>query len=831
MNSPRILTHLLNLRRCIFACASVLALVTLTSCGGNGTSNDTATAVIGPAGGILVGPDGTQVVVPAGALDQPTTIRIARSASGAPATLPEGNPPAGPIYEFTPHGLIFNTPVKIRMPVPANAVGTEVFMASPGEEWQLNDATVTNGIAEWQRNSFSWGMIPYACAIAANNTDPYPCAHPRGWASASATPSSAITQVSPSNYFNSAGSWVIIQAGIVNLTLNYQAAPDCGDASNGPLTGHVKLLHWDPAAPLNTPNRVQTLLDQTVTLTSTQVTLPPGAWSTGGGPTFRGEGSTTFDVSPYLTAATNAFGFSFSCNRPGRPTQTGGDLITFIGAMPAPSVTYTIAGTIIGLTGSGLVLHNGAENLPVSTGSFTFATAIASGASYNVSVQTPPSGQACTVTNGSGTASGNVTNVTVTCIASKAWQGATLIETGNGDLPIAPTIAMDPNGNAFAIWVQNGSGSFPDIWTNRYVAGTGWETATLMELTDSNVDIPSIAVQANGNAIAVWPQTDGTRLKIWASRYVVGTGWITPVLIETDNAGNAYAPSIAIDPNGNAMAVWAKSDGTRLNIWANRYDAVTGWGIATLIENDNGNVLIYPRVAMDANGNAIAVWTQSDGTHYNAMANRYVANVGWGTATLIETDNTGHVAYPTIAMDANGNAIAVWAQSDGTRYNVWTNRYVVGSGWGTAALLENDNAGDANPGPVVMDANGNAMVAWSQSDGTRINVWARRYDVVTDWGPATLIENDNGDAGTPSIAMNASGDAIAVWHQSDGTRNNIWANRFAAGTGWGTPSLIETDDIGDALYPIVVMSTGGNAVATWVQWDGSRNNVWANVFK
>jgi len=48
-------------------------------------------------------------------------------------------------------------------------------------------------------------------------------------------------------------------------------------------------------------------------------------------------------------------------------------------------------------------------------------------------------------------------------------------------------------------------------------------------------------------------------------------------------------------------------------------------------------------------------------------------------------------------MDSTGNAIAVWGQSDGTRNNVWANRYVAGSGWGTAVLLENDNAGDASP--------------------------------------------------------------------------------------------------------------------------------------
>ena len=49
-----------------------------------------------------------------------------------------------------------------------------------------------------------------------------------------------------------------------------------------------------------------------------------------------------------------------------------------------------------------------------ANGSFTFGTALASGAAYNVTVQSNPAGQTCTVASGSGTiASANVTNVAV----------------------------------------------------------------------------------------------------------------------------------------------------------------------------------------------------------------------------------------------------------------------------------------------------------------------------------------------------------------------------------------------------------------------------------
>jgi hypothetical protein len=207
--------------------------------------------------------------------------------------------------------------------------------------------------------------------------------------------------------------------------------------------------------------------------------------------------------------------------------------------------------------------------------------------------------------------------------------------------------------------------------------------------------------------------------------------------------------------------------------------ATKAWGTAQLIETDNAVVAESPQIAIDTSGNALAVWMQSDGTRYNIWANRYTNGAGWGTAALIETDNTGDAYDPQIAFDTSGNALAVWYQSDGTRTNIWANRYTNGAGWGTAALIETDNAGNAYASQIAFDANGNALAVWQQRDGTRFNIWSNRYTNGTGWGTAALIETDNaGDAYAPQIAFDASGNALAVWVQSDGTRDNIWSNRF-----------------------------------------------------
>ena len=97
------------------------------------------------------------------------------------------------------------------------------------------------------------------------------------------------------------------------------------------------------------------------------------------------------------------------------------------------------------------------------------------------------------------------------------------------------------------------------------------------------------------------------------------------------------------------------------------------------------------------------------------------------------------------------------------------------------------------------------------------------------WGTAQLIETDSGWAYSPQVGVDGSGNAVAVWQQSDGTRNSIWSNRYLEGTGWGTAQLIETDNSGGASSPQVGVDGSGNAVAVWWQRDGARSDIWANT--
>ncbi|MEW8286781.1 MAG: hypothetical protein AB2697_12390, partial [Candidatus Thiodiazotropha endolucinida] len=78
---------------------------------------------------------------------------------------------------------------------------------------------------------------------------------------------------------------------------------------------------------------------------------------------------------------------------------------------------HSISGTVKGLTGSGLVLHNnGAYDLVIDAdGGFSFETPVNQGDHYAVTIAAQPGDQTCSVINGSGVVTGDVTDIRISC--------------------------------------------------------------------------------------------------------------------------------------------------------------------------------------------------------------------------------------------------------------------------------------------------------------------------------------------------------------------------------------------------------------------------------
>jgi len=411
--------------------------------------------------------------------------------------------------------------------------------------------------------------------------------------------------------------------------------------------------------------------------------------------------------------------------------------------------------------------------------------------------------------------------------ADSGWSNPVLLEYESGNAGQL-SLAVSGTGTVFAAWPQAEDGD-SNIWTNTYIPGYGWGGPECISLKGwGTADYPSVAASESGNAVAVWTYFDAGYIDIYANVYSPGVGWGAPENIESVD-GDCEEPCVAIDDAGNAIAIWHHDDVPTYSPMACRFVLGEGWGEPELIESQE-YAAMRAKIAMSGSGDAIAVWGQFDGTDTDLWASHYAVGVGWDTPVMIESIDTSSPAFVKLAMDDLGNAVAVWVQIDEGHQSIYCNRYSADSGWGSAELLETYSDGTATYPAVACSGTGDAIAVWYMYEGTRTDIWANRYIPGSGWSGPTLVEtSDLGNANNPLIAADSMGTYTAVWRQSDGDFFNVIASQYRPGTGWGSPETIEMIP-GSVWQHVVAMNDEGDTAAIFSLTDSNRVNVYGSVY-
>lgn len=291
-----------------------------------------------------------------------------------------------------------------------------------------------------------------------------------------------------------------------------------------------------------------------------------------------------------------------------------------------------------------------------------------------------------------------------------AWEPSQVISQ-HGDPTTQPggadrvQVAIDDSGRAVAVWSQPPYvGSASRIMLNRFAPGSGWGTAS--SIGGPYIGSMEVKMDGNGNAAVVWTNEGNSEADMHAA-YVVGAGGLSN---EHMHVGpfSAHAPSVALSANGTAVAVWSQPSPLALdysNAYASYYTAGAGWSDPQIIDTTDTDVSLV-RVGADRNGNFVALW-QQDGH----LVSRTLRSGVWGATQ----DVTGSGTQLVVAGGSGGSAFAAWEQSDNGAPSIWFARYD-GSTWGASAPVET-NAGTAGMPDVSTHTGAAAVFAWQQTDG------------------------------------------------------------------------------------------------------------------
>lgn len=322
-----------------------------------------------------------------------------------------------------------------------------------------------------------------------------------------------------------------------------------------------------------------------------------------------------------------------------------------------------------------------------------------------------------------------------------------------------PRVAISPDGNATSVWkIDSGFQFIVQAATLNFDKGT-WSSAEDLTVPVDLVADPIIAVDSRGNSLAVWAIFDGIFYHIQSAVLKNSChrrhGWkrLNDIIVD-----GAFGLDIAIDPKGNAVLAWEGRVGFKGVIQAATLAKGSKSWLQTADVSPSNQQSEFPKVGVDREGNAILVWDQGISIHHIASAKLAFGSINW-INTSDPSDIADRSVFPDLAVDPAGNAVAVWKTFiDPSTTNVeaatlaagsftWTPRVIL-----TSSLLITDTE-------VVVDKQGNAVAIWSATGVLQ----SSSLPYGGSWSPPIDITPSTIGVGGQRIAMTPCAFAVVAY--------------------------------------------------------------------
>jgi trimeric autotransporter adhesin len=465
--------------------------------------------------------------------------------------------------------------------------------------------------------------------------------------------------------------------------------------------------------------------------------------------------------SPLIDGSTYAVRIAGEPSNPAQDCTLDDEFGTIAGAnitnvsVVCTTLSFTIGGTVSGLSGQGLVLRlNGAQTVAIaSNGSFTFPTPQTSGTPFEVEVETDPTNpwQTCSIAGGNGrVGSGNISNIRVTCATDTFQLGGTVSGLAGQGLVLE-------NGNDRVEVQSDGAFTFP----SRIASGGSYNVRVRTQpqnpLQTCEVDAPSGTIRdANVNSITVRCTTNrltigGTVTGLAGSGLVLQNNGTDNLQISADGrftfntsiaSGQPYSVTVLAQPTGPTQECTVQNpSGTvgAANITNVQVSCVTiEFTIGGTVSGLAGSGLVLQNNAGDslsigANGTFTFGDSAPTGSAYNVTV---LTNPSSPTQVCTVTNGTGTIG------EANVTSVAVACE---------TSSFTV-----SAAVT-----GIAGFFPFVQLRNNDGPVVNAFSDGTYelppVVLSGQSYNVQVVGGTETCtITNGSGTMGGENVVAQVS---------------------------------------------------------------------------
>jgi hypothetical protein len=421
------------------------------------------------------------------------------------------------------------------------------------------------------------------------------------------------------------------------------------------------------------------------------------------------------------------------------------------------------------------------------------------------------------------------------------WNAAVNINNDTSLTGSLPHISMDDANNAIVAWVEQ------NIIYARYFNGIIWSPAFVMNSSSANAATsPQVAVNANGSAIIAWAEENLSNNNIYASTVLpikfnqrLALNSVDNCLVAWQQTSDYYATNLSVQTTSPVILTQGGTKNTTLPSGASSGIFMDAAGNAwTFVLN--GSVLTkFTHAATDPvnqwtatvitttastwtadvnlSGDIISGYTDIDGNVYVSY-NSSTTLLASSACMVQAAVSTG---FTNVALAFQGNCLPQRRSSSGSSDITVLVYDAATDSWTLSPTLA---SGAIDP-QVKVDSNYNVTVIWQYNyDGTHYQIQAARgiltNQAVWDWSTPIVnltADTNNADASLPQLAMDGSGNAIAIWEYYDNTITNtvIQAAYYVYGQTWTNAMTLSPTDL-SASKATISMDNIGNAIVAWI---------------
>ena len=474
------------------------------------------------------------------------------------------------------------------------------------------------------------------------------------------------------------------------------------------------------------------------------------------------------------------------------------------------SSSYNISGTVSGLTGSVVLQNNGAEDLTVSNGSFSFTNKINKGSAYNVTVKTQPSPFTCSAASNRGLASDNMSSVSIVCAVQAYFLSGTASGLGSTTLGLQfdnETKTLSDNDSfSFSTPVAKGGGysiyipSQPDNRTCSVTNGT--RSNVTQDYTDLKAVCWEYIDNVTSGGINDNVSQNGSNPQLVEFDSTLYSAWVEPS--SSDNKTR-----IRVAKYNDNSSSWSFVDSTGIN-YKTFHPSTTSQDASqpVLFVEDKTNPSLY------------MAWIEELAGTSNVTVARYINNT-WNYVRTFNKNNQSLTSLYGAYHSYDSSPYVTWSEEDNVSVSQIRVSKATGALWdGNGITGINDNTTRHATQPRLASLSSYLYAIWTEIGENAIGQIRVKVSSAssTNW---TSVESSTASGINKSSSYNAeapeltvfSSKLYAAWQESNS--NNVKQIRVAVFNGNITSPSWSFVDNGDSTKGLnLIVDSDGNENAS-----------------